>query len=63
MISHGDNCSHCRGKMSSPKPIVDGPRAGQLRVFCTKCGHIEFRLEDGSPAPKMTMPPVTNRPQ
>ena len=43
MISHGDNCHKCRGKMSVPKPVLDGLKAGQVRVFCTKCGHIEYR--------------------
>ncbi len=48
MISHGDNCRHCHGKMSAPKPVLDGPRMGQSKRFCTKCGHIEY---DRSPAP------------
>ena len=42
MISHGDNCRKCRGKMSAPKPVPDGPKAGWTRTFCVKCGHIEF---------------------
>ena len=42
MISHGEKCRHCRGNMSAPKPVTDGPRAGQTRTFCIKCGHIEY---------------------
>ena len=43
MISHGAKCSHCRGNMSAPKPVTEGPRAGQMRIFCIKCGHIEYQ--------------------
>ena len=43
MLSHGDNCRHCRGKMSAPKAVLEGPRIGQYRIFCTKCGHIEYQ--------------------
>jgi hypothetical protein len=42
--------------MSAPKPVLDGPRAGQMRIFCVKCGHIEFQLADGSPAPRGPQP-------
>ena len=28
--------------MSAPKPVTEGPRAGQTRTFCIKCGHLEF---------------------
>ena len=43
MIPHGKKCSHCRGDMSLPKPINDGPRSGQTRTICMKCGHIEYQ--------------------
>ena len=42
MIFHGEKCRHCSGKMSQRKPVLDGPRKGLTRSFCTKCGHIEF---------------------
>ena len=58
MISHGDKCRKCRGNMSAPKPVTDGPRAGWTRTFCIKCGHIEFHAapkaresEDGPAGP------------
>ncbi len=47
MISHGDKCRKCRGNMSAPKPVTEGPKAGWTRAFCVKCGHIEFH-----PAPQ-----------
>jgi tetratricopeptide (TPR) repeat protein len=28
--------------MSASKAVLDGPRAGQSKRFCTKCGHIEY---------------------
>ena len=52
MISHGAKCSHCRGNMSAPKPVTEGPRVGQTRTFCIKCGHIHYdpapRVKEGS---------------
>lgn len=44
MISHGEKCRHCRGNMSAPKPVTEGPRAGQTRTFCIKCGHIQYHV-------------------
>jgi len=43
MISHGKKCPHCGGNMSLPKPVTDGPKKGQTRIFCVKCGHLEFQ--------------------
>ena len=51
MISHGEKCRKCRGNMSVPKPVTDGPRAGWTRTFCVQCGHIEFH-----PAPVVREP-------
>jgi hypothetical protein len=42
MISHGEKCSHCNGHVSDPKPVPEGPRKGQMRTICTKCGHIHY---------------------
>ncbi len=39
---HEDTCRHCSGKMSPPKVVLDGPKKGQTRKYCLKCGHIEF---------------------
>jgi ribosomal protein L37E len=50
MIFHGEKCRHCGGKMSAPKPVPEGPRAGQTRTFCTKCGHMEYHLPQPPPA-------------
>ena len=37
--------------MSAPKPVTEGPRAGQTRTFCIKCGHIQYH-----PAPMVKQP-------
>jgi len=42
MINHGEKCSHCNGHVSEPKPVPEGPRKGQMRTICTKCGHIHY---------------------
>ena len=52
MISHGENCCKCRGKMSAPKPVTEGPKAGWTRVFCVKCGHLEFLPAPVTPQPE-----------
>jgi hypothetical protein len=35
-------CRHCGGKMTTPKPITEGPRKGQSKQICFKCGHTEY---------------------
>ena len=52
MISHGVKCSHCRGNMSASKPVTEGPRAGQTRTFCIKCGHIEYQAAPAARPPE-----------
>ena len=42
MLTDRQKCRHCRGKMSSPKAVLDGPSRGKYRTFCMACGHIEF---------------------
>lgn len=39
MISHGDKCARCGGKMTAPKPVQDGPHKGENKNFCLRCGH------------------------
>ncbi len=43
MIYHGEKCSHCRGNMTEPKLILDGPRKGGYRTICVNCGHFEYK--------------------
>jgi hypothetical protein len=43
MINHGEKCSHCNGHVSEPKPVLAGPRKGQMQAICTKCGHIHYQ--------------------
>ena len=42
MNNHNNNCMHCGARVGEPKPVRDGPRKGQTRTICTKCGHINF---------------------
>jgi hypothetical protein len=49
MLTHGERCRHCGGEMSAAKQVVDGPKKGQTRKYCLKCGHIEFLAQPGSP--------------
>jgi hypothetical protein len=35
--------------MTAPKPITDGPRKGQTRIICVKCGYIDYRQPQGAP--------------
>lgn len=37
-----DKCRFCNGKMSQPKPVVEGPRKGQNRIFCMNCAHTVY---------------------
>jgi hypothetical protein len=37
-----DQCRHCGGRLTAPKEIIEGPRAGQTRRSCFKCGHTEY---------------------
>ncbi len=57
MISHGEKCGLCRGNMSAPKPVTEGPRAGQTRTFCIKCGHIQYHAAP-EPPPQEPEPDV-----
>ncbi len=59
MISHGLKCKMCNGKMTAPKPVLEGPKAGQMRTFCTKCGHIQYLAATDAPQP----PPQPEGPQ
>ncbi len=43
MLYHGEKCRHCRGNMSQPKLITDGPRKGGYRTICINCGHFEYK--------------------
>ena len=43
MLFHGEKCRHCRGNMTEPKLIPDGPRKGGYRTICVSCGHIEYQ--------------------
>ena len=60
MLPHGDNCRHCRGKMSAPKPVLDGPHIGQTRMICTKCGHIEYQRSNADAPPHRVEAEFTN---
>ena len=42
MIFHGEKCRHCGANMTQPKPVLEGPRKGQTRTICVKCGHIDY---------------------
>ena len=42
MIFHGEKCRHCGANMTEPKPVLEGPRKGQTRTICVKCGHIDY---------------------
>lgn len=42
MSNHRENCKHCGGPVSEPKPVNSGPRKGQDQTICTKCGHINY---------------------
>jgi hypothetical protein len=46
---HGDKCGHCNGNLSEPKPVISGPRKGQMQRICGKCGHIKYL---GAPSPQ-----------
>jgi len=49
MISnHGDKCGVCGGNLSVAKPVLMGPKKGQMQRICSKCGHIKYT---GAPAP------------
>jgi hypothetical protein len=40
--------------MTPPKPTADGPRKGQMRMACFKCGHIEYLPQQGQQPPSQT---------
>ena len=42
MLFHGEKCRHCGSNMTEPKQVLEGPRKGQSRTICVKCGHIEY---------------------
>jgi len=44
-------CRHCGGKMTEPKPITEGVRAGQTKRICFKCGHTEYFGENAGGLP------------
>ena len=35
-------CRHCGGKMTDQKQVTSGPRMGQMKSICLKCGHTEY---------------------
>ena len=37
-----EKCRHCGGKMTEQKPVTTGPRMGQMKSICLKCGHTEY---------------------
>jgi hypothetical protein len=37
-----EKCRHCAGKMTEQKPVTSGPRMGQMKSICLKCGHTEY---------------------
>ena len=39
-----EKCRHCGAKMSEPKPVTSGARAGQVKTICRKCGHAEYHV-------------------
>ena len=41
-FGHHEKCRHCSGKMTEQKPVTEGPRVGQLKSICLKCGHTEY---------------------
>ncbi len=47
MVFHGEKCRHCRGNMSEPKVVNEGPKRGMMRTYCISCGHIEHRPPTG----------------
>jgi hypothetical protein len=48
-----DKCRHCGGKLSAPKTIAEGPRTGQTKRICFKCGHTEyFGVQTGTLPPE-----------
>lgn len=52
MLFHGEKCRHCRGNMSAPKPVIEGPKKGWSRTICFNCGHQEYHPPaDGSQPP------------
>ena len=42
MLVDKNKCKLCRGKMSKPKPVLDGPNKGQTRIICMNCGYIVY---------------------
>lgn len=41
-FGHHEKCRHCGGKMTEQKPVDSGPRLGQTKSICLKCGHTEY---------------------
>src|SRR4051812_771445 len=41
-FSHREKCRHCGGKMTEQRSVVTGPRQGQMKSICLKCGHTEY---------------------
>ena len=37
--------------MSLAKPVTEGPKKGQTRKYCTKCGHIKYLPAIPQPQP------------
>lgn len=42
MITDGQRCHVCRGKMSKPKVVPDGPEKGRSRIYCLNCGYMVY---------------------
>jgi hypothetical protein len=49
-------CRHCGGHMTQPKPVTEGPKKGQMRIACFKCGHIEYIAADVPQQPRQPRP-------
>ena len=41
-FGHREKCRHCGGKMTDQKQVTSGPRMGQMKSICLKCGHTEY---------------------
>lgn len=58
MLFHGETCRHCGANMSEPKPVPEGPRKGQTRTICVRCGHMEYQgTSSATVARPMPSPP------
>ena len=48
-----EKCRVCSGKMSKPKPVIEGPRKGHNRIFCMSCSHSVYLQPGAMPAQPM----------